>query len=251
MPKPVAALLHGFAGAPAAWDRVRAAWPTAITFVVPALPGHGRDAPPPVGGFTNAVDAVADRLPSTPLHLVGYSLGARISLGLALAYPERVVRLTLIGVNPGIDDDQRAARRANDERWAQHLEAEGVASFAAAWQAQPLFATQDALCPARRQEQDRWRQTLDPHRLAAAMRQMSLADMPDYRPRFAELRGPVQLTVGERDDKFRAIAARMQRDHVRLDVIPGVGHNVPLEAPDALADRVAAFGAGGRGLLLR
>ena len=49
---------------------------------------------------------------------------------------------------------------------------------------------------------------------------------------------PVELVVGERDDKFRAIAGRMAerlRD-ARVHVVEGAGHAVHLERPDAVAD---------------
>ena len=49
---------------------------------------------------------------------------------------------------------------------------------------------------------------------------------------------PVELVVGERDEKFRAIAERMEAalPDARLHVVAGAGHAVQLEAPDAVAD---------------
>lgn len=239
-------LLHGFGGAPAAFERVIEAWPgERPTFVAPPLPGHHKQHPAqPDGGFADAVDALAAHLPSGgDLGLVGYSLGARLTLGLATAFPRRFERITLVGVNPGLDDQDRPARRDHDERWATLIEREGLERFFEAWQAQPLFSTQHRLPPAVRLEQSRWRTELEGEPLAAAMRQMSLADMPDYRPALAELELPVQLVVGELDTKFHRLANLMQSElrSYRLDIVDGVGHNVPLEAPEALAELLAAF----------
>src|SRR5690606_23536537 len=76
-----------------------------------------------------------------PATYVGYSMGGRLALHLALARPDLVRRLVLIGATGGIDDeDDRAARRAADERLAAHLEQVGVATFVDEWLAQPLFA---------------------------------------------------------------------------------------------------------------
>jgi pimeloyl-ACP methyl ester carboxylesterase len=55
--------------------------------------------------------------------------------------------------------------------------------------------------------------------------------------RLGELTIPVTLVVGERDEKFRAIAERMRErlPDARLAVIPGAGHAAQLERPDAVA----------------
>ena len=48
---------------------------------------------------------------------------------------------------------------------------------------------------------------------------------------------PVTLAVGERDEKFRAIAERMAAALPRAEiaVIEGAGHAAQLEQPDAVA----------------
>jgi 2-succinyl-6-hydroxy-2,4-cyclohexadiene-1-carboxylate synthase len=42
--------------------------------------------------------------------------------------------------------------------------------------------------------------------------------------------------AGELDEKFTALGARVARElpHGRLVIVPGVGHNVPLEDPEAI-----------------
>src|SRR5262245_28816608 len=125
------ALLHGFAGDPAVWDAV----PFAGRVI--ALPGHG-------GGDVRAtwddnLDAIAREIGDVDI-VVGYSLGARVALGLVAT--GRVPRVVLVSVNPGIADGERAARRASDAAWAAMLRERGIAAFVDAWQAQPLFASQ-------------------------------------------------------------------------------------------------------------
>ena len=241
----IVVLLHGYAGRPDAWRRVIDAWPSpAPTFQAIALPGHGQDSLPLGDSFDAAVDAVVERLPKTEaVHLVGYSLGGRLALGAATAHPDRIERLSLIGANPGIPDDERAARRANDESWAKRLESEGLERFIDAWSDLPIFATQRRLPEDYRREQLSWRTSLDAQQLASAMRQMSLAAMPDYRPALSNLDLPVQLIVGALDAKFQSLARLMQAVLPRSELhsIPGAGHNVPLEAPKALAARLSAF----------
>src|ERR1035441_8468929 len=75
---------------------------------------------------------------------VGYSLGGRCCLHLALQTPRLVERLVIVGAHPGIDDERsRRLRRAEDDRRAAELERGGdafVAEFVETWLAGPLFA---------------------------------------------------------------------------------------------------------------
>ena len=72
---------------------------------------------------------------------VGYSMGGRLCLHLAVARPDLVERLVLVSATAGIDDPiERAERRAADEALAASIERDGVDAFLARWVAQPLFA---------------------------------------------------------------------------------------------------------------
>src|SRR5262249_56537802 len=73
---------------------------------------------------------------------VGYSMGGRLCLQLALDRAELVDRLVLVSASPGIRGEvERAARREADERQAQEIERDGVDAFLERWLAQPMFAT--------------------------------------------------------------------------------------------------------------
>ena len=74
--------------------------------------------------------------------------------------------------------------------------------------------------------------------LAAALRGLGTGVMPSLWERLPDLDLPVDLVVGERDEKFRAIAEKMAYalPHARVTVVPGAGHAVHLEAPDALVE---------------
>src|SRR4051812_2146210 len=118
------ALLHGFAGTPAAWDDVIDAWQLPDEPLAIALPGHG-------GGLVQAtweqnLDTVARAVKGFDA-VVGYSLGARVALGLVSS--GLVAHGVLIGVNPGVTDADRDARRQFDSAWARMLRTEGMAAF--------------------------------------------------------------------------------------------------------------------------
>jgi 2-succinyl-6-hydroxy-2,4-cyclohexadiene-1-carboxylate synthase len=227
-------LLHGFGGTHRAWDGVvglldRERYrPLALD-----LPGHGvqADAPRPIS-FAGCVEHVLSASPER-FALCGYSLGGRVALHVALAAPARVARLVLIGVNPGIEDeDERAARGLSDRALADDLERGPYEEFIERWRTQPLFADDPPEVGAlARADQRRNR----PDALAAVMRGLSTGEMRPLWERLPELAMPVTVLVGERDLKFLALGRRMAGllPTGKLVVVPG-GHGLPLENPAAI-----------------
>lgn len=218
--------------------------------LTPPLPGHHRQVPV-ADGFAANVDAtvrilsemrpVAER--DQPVHLAGYSLGARVALGLAIRHPRLVARLTLIGVHPGIiDPAERARRIAADGKLAELLRARGIEAFVSHWQSLPIFASQARAAPAALASQRAIRLGRDPAALADSLAHLGLGAMPDYRPHFAELAMPVTVIVGAEDGKFLALAHQLVeiRPATQLRIIAGCGHNPVLERPEALASSLVA-----------
>src|ERR1039458_4989136 len=106
MPIPVV-LLPGFAGTARHWDRVIAELPEGRCARV-ALTLADADPLTPDGVTRLVCGAIA----AEPAILVGYSMGGRLALHVALAIPDPIVRLVLVSASAGIEDPrQREARR--------------------------------------------------------------------------------------------------------------------------------------------
>ena len=167
--------------------------------------------------------------------LAGYSMGGRLALHAALAFGPRIQRLVLIGASPGIaDGTERAARRAADESLADEIEALGIEEFAQLWAQTPVLAGQPPDVAAT-VHFDRLRN--QPAGLARALRGLGTGVLPSVWDRLGELDMPVAIVVGERDEKFRAIARDMASllPSAEVTVVPGAGHAVHLEAPSRVA----------------
>ena len=98
-------LLHGFLGAPAAWDPVRALLPDDVPVLTPALSGHG--GAPVVSTWDEEVSRLLSEVEAegfSGAHLAGYSLGGRLALSMAARRPDLFSRLTLLsaGRAPGV-----------------------------------------------------------------------------------------------------------------------------------------------------
>lgn len=232
-------LLHGFTGAASSMAALaRRLAPEAVA--APHLPGHHPALAVQAGFAANAralADAVEAAGVAPPWRLCGYSLGGRVAQGIAAAFPDRVAELWLIGAHPGLrTDDERAARRRADADLAARLRDRGLADFVDMWEALPLFATQASAPAEARAAQRRVRLAHDPEALARSLEQMGLGAMPDYRATIAALASRAHLVVGALDTARLALTRELAADTgAPLHLVDGAGHNVPLEAPAALA----------------
>ena len=171
---------------------------------------------------------------------VGYSMGGRLCLQLALDRPETVARLVVVSASPGIADEaDRAARREADEVLAQEIERDGVDAFLERWIAQPMFAT----LPRDRSGIDDRRAVNTVESLTHQLRVLGQGAQPSNWDRLADLTVPVLLIVGELDTKYVDIAQRMAAAiaDACVEVIAGAGHACHLEQPEAVAHLLASW----------
>jgi 2-succinyl-6-hydroxy-2,4-cyclohexadiene-1-carboxylate synthase len=243
---PTVVLLHGFTHTGASWNPVIAALGERYRAIAPDLPGHG---PAARQGGPVSLEAAIDRVASLApdrFALAGYSMGGRIALHVALALGPQVTRLVLIGASPGLAEPrERDRRRQADDELAGEVERITIEAFADRWARTPVLAGQPEHVQAA-VHQDRLRG--NPAELARALRQLGTGALPSLWRRLPELTLPVDLVVGECDEKFTAIAAQMARElpNARVTVTPGAGHAVHLEAPEAVAAVIAGTSGPGR-----
>ncbi|MEO1524409.1 MAG: alpha/beta fold hydrolase [Planctomycetota bacterium] len=233
MQQPSLTFLHGFMGDTADWDELRDSLDA----------GDGSDlamimhAPPilPAKDWESGLGQLANSIPKHSL-LIGYSMGARLALSLAMEFPERTCGLVLISGNPGLQSDlQRKTRFDHDEALASKIEtlsaAEETRQFLEEWYQQSVFATtSDAVrqCEIERkllqQNRSSWPDVL---------RTFSVARQPNYWLRLHSLKIPVLLIAGEKDEKYCRIANRFveasNSNTTTATIVPDCGHIVHRE----------------------
>jgi 2-succinyl-6-hydroxy-2,4-cyclohexadiene-1-carboxylate synthase len=241
-------LLHGFTGSAAGWGN-------RLTFLADAghravaldLLGHGgSDAPEDPVRY--AIERCRDDIVAAcralgirerEAALLGYSMGGRIALFTAFS---RYFRAALLeSASPGLRTaDERSARRASDDALADRIEREGVSAFVEYWEHLPLFATQTpdqraALRPGRLANRARG--------LANSLRGVGTGAQPSLWDDLPSLDLPVLLLAGALDEKYAAIARQMAAvlPHARLTIVPGAGHAIHVERPEAFDAAVAEF----------
>lgn len=184
-----------------------------------------------------------------PWALVGYSMGGRISL-LALemlAHFKVPLPSHLVLVSAGLglaSEEERAARRAKDAEWAE-LAATDPDEFWLRWYAQDLFASFRGLPPGHREEWEKARNSMDIGALSNQLRNLGPGSHGDLFPLLEALPGRgvrVLYIVGDLDKKYVELSRKVGKvDGITVEILPGAGHILPLEAPAALAAAILRF----------
>lgn len=245
-----ALLLHGFTGSSQSWTGIMPALEMNFRLIAVDLLGHGKSSAPEdpmcyrMEKAAEDLVLLLDQIASRPIHLLGYSMGGRLALYFALAYPERVRTLVLISASPGImDEDERKARQKADEALAARIEREGIEAFVTEWEKLPIFTSQDNLSAAARRELRSQRLQNRPAGLAGSLRGMGSGVHPSLWGRLQELKPKTLLITGELDSKFCRLNEEMVRaiPGASLRRVPGAGHAVYLEQPEQTVEIVERF----------
>ena len=239
---PAVLLLHGIGGRASLWQASLDALSPRYRAVALDMPGYdGKAVPDPFTFPVLAAEAVAamDRLGIPAAHVIGHSMGGMLALELAAAHPGRVLSLALAatsaafgGRDPTFRETFLAARQKPLD------EGRGMAGVAS--DLVPGMAGPGA----------------DPAAAPSAMAAMATVPEAAYRAalrcltgfdRAAALAGlamPVLLLAGEADATAPPRGmARMAAaiPGARFAILPGAGHLLPLEAPEAFHAEVLAF----------
>ena len=227
-------VLHGFTQTGRLWGGFGERLEKEFSVVAVDLPGHaGSDQVsadlPAAGGLV--AEAVRGVLGEEPCALLGYSLGARVGLHVALDTDLRISHLVFIGVTAGIEDEGlRKDRRAADDALADQLVASGdVGPFVDRWLSGPMFNRLTETGAADRGERLR----NSPVGLASSLRLCGTGTQMPAWDRLGSLAPPVLAVAGTDDVRFAGHALRVARLAPRgvATLVPGGGHAAHLAQP--------------------
>ncbi len=246
--KPAILFLHGFLGSKEDWDEIAVPLQDSYRTVAPDLPGHGQcveldDSAYSISGSARIILELLDYLRIPRCHLVGYSMGGRIALYLAVTFPERFARIVIESGSAGLADEaERKERQAHDARLAQELRSIPLPEFLTRWYDQPLFhsikrnqSRFDGLME-RRLKGDR-------SELAHSLEGIGTGTQPFLGPKLMTLPHEILFAAGALDQKYSRLAMDLSRQcpHGRSWVVPDAGHALHFEQPVAYIDRLKLF----------
>lgn len=232
-------LIHGHTLDGRMWDTVAQHLAARYRVIVPDMAGHGQsglaEQPAPL---SHDLAALLDGLGIERAAVCGLSLGGAVAINFALHFPERCA--ALVPVDAALFGYKFAQWNSNRPYVAMARE-QGLAPALEAWLRDPIFAPLMA-SPAG-------------ERLAAQVRAFSGATWlgsagpvvppgPLDAARLADVLAPALVLVGELDlPDFHTIAGLLAAGipGARLTVVPGAGHVLPAEAPEAFLAALEPF----------
>lgn len=245
---PLILFLHGFMGDRQEFNEIISLLSNQFCCLAVDLPGHGQTRV--VGGeecytMPNTAQSLINWLDQLIVHncfLVGYSMGGRLALYLALHFPKYFSKVVLESASPGLKSQgDRLERMKRDFELAKDLETSDFLLFLSNWYNQPLFASLKKypdfeLMKARRLHNN-------PLDLAKSLRNMSTGCQPSLWENVKHNTIPLLLLVGEYDEKFRAINSEITQlcPSAQLEIVSHAGHNIHLENPKAWIEKVGLF----------
>lgn len=245
---PPVVFLHGFMGNCESWNEIIRDLKKDFFCVAIDLPGHGKSlhldkSAFEIPNFAEIIIRLVENVGFKEFSLVGYSLGGRQSLFLALNFPKKVKKLVLESSSPGLKTEiERSERKISDEKLAQELETDSLEQFIQKWYSQPLFESL-------KKDQTQFetliskRKLNDPKGLAASLRSMGTGTQESLWGKLENLKPPTLLIVGEYDTKFQEIAHKMSTatEKIAVKSVVGAGHNVHYEKPEMYVELLKNF----------
>ena len=228
-------LLHGFGGDGSVWDAVKAGLPAGLQMITVDLPGHGgslnSDGRGGAGRMAKAILAGLDAAGVDQFHVAGHSMGGAVSALIAMRAGSRVKSLTLVA--PG-----GIAKEINAELLARFSKAKSEAEMRACLSEMsgPGFAVPQAVIE---------------RAMAARLRPGAMDALGEtYQAMFpdgpaegqgvlpgdalAALQMPVAVIWGTEDAVLPCPKPTALPASFAFNVLPGLGHMLPEEAPDAV-----------------
>jgi (E)-2-((N-methylformamido)methylene)succinate hydrolase len=241
---PALLLIHGVGARMDAWDGVVAALGGRFTTIRFDLRGHGDSSKPP-GPYSAALfaeDAVAllDHLGIGRCHVAGHSLGAMVALRLALDAHGRVERLALLSAAAGRTEEERQRVMERLAIVEHGIPGEHFHRSLGRWFSDEFRRANPELLEryaARNIEND-------PRAYAAAYHVLATTDQADEA---ARIRIPTLIVTGEGDIGSNPRMARLLHARIpgsELEILPGLRHAIPIEAPTLVARLLTGFFAG-------
>ncbi|MGE4132127.1 MAG: alpha/beta fold hydrolase [Bdellovibrionales bacterium] len=229
-------LIHGFWGQPADWNHVLHKLPLGEVVWAPDLYEAGPLAPHHsmaewISHFWQEVD---ERMGSSSVQAVGYSMGGRLLAEAIHQRPDRLTRALLLSARPA--RVPREERSTFDLEWRDRFLEEDWETLEKAWQDQSVFMGSQSV----------------PRRRSPILREMLGQSLVHWSPtghqlewdELQDLPDSVDWAFGALDQKYVEVAKGLQKQPVRgqITLLENAGHRIPSDRADWVSDWIQKRG---------
>lgn len=250
--KPPILFLHGFMGNIDEFDKAIKLLSEEFYYLTLDLPGHGNTK---VSGgddcytMTNTAYALIkllDELKIAKCFLVGYSMGGRLALYLALHFPQRFLKVVLESASPGLPTETERLERIKSDtqigrKLIRSIARSDFATFLSNWYNQTIFGNLKNHPEYEHMVGSRLQNI--PQELDKSLRFMGTGCQPSLWEKLQDNTIPMLLLAGEYDQKFRYINTEMAKisEFAQIKIISNAGHNIHFENTLAFVESIKDF----------
>ncbi|CAL5021226.1 unnamed protein product [Urochloa decumbens] len=265
----VVLLLHGFLGTSDDWVPMMKSLSPSARVIAVDLPGHGESQmlqhhvenseqfPVTVQSVADLLLKLIGQITDGEVVVVGYSMGARIALHMALNQVHQIRGAVIISGSPGLRDEESRRRRiVIDRSRAKFLMSCGLECFLEKWYSAKMWTSL--------REHPKFSslvKTRSKHKnikaLAKVLADLSVGRQKSLWEDLKHLKRPILIVAGEKDTKFKDISEKMCSEITQngecgsdgrdgnelcdMIIIPDSGHAVHVENPLPLVRAVRTF----------
>ena len=234
--------LHGFTGSANSWKEIISKLD--CNLLILDIVGHGQscfndiDSDYDINSWCDDFRQIIESLNFKKINLCGYSMGGRLAIAFAAAYPTKINSLILESCGLGIYDKKTKNKRYKEDLSLSNTITNDLPEFVRIWQKNTLFVNQEKRNKTGFEIQQKNRLSHNPIQLAKALMSFSQGTMSGYQNKFSKFNFPIFIINGEEDSKYLKIGMQMSmlNKHVKQYIISKASHNTHLENPQEFID---------------
>jgi len=242
--------LHGFTGCAEDWFPIFEQLPDKYNYAALDIIGHGKSDSPSdpnkysLDSMLAQIKYVKDHLTQNKIFLLGYSMGGRLALNYAIAYPDDIKGLILESTSAGIKNDEERKKRYDDDlKIVEYIETNTLEDFIEMWQDKEIFNTQRRFSNDKLKKIKKKKASVNKIGYANSLRGFSTGVMMPVHDKLKKIPLKVLLITGDLDSKFTGINARLSKRFFKAKhkIVRNSGHNTHLEEPKRFVEIVLNY----------
>ena len=239
--------LHGFTGSSKSWNELR----NKLNFSSKAIdcPGHGNNLikdlsnPCTFEDWQKEFNLNLHLNNLEKINLCGYSMGGRLAISFASAFPKKIKSLILISSTAGFSNEVEQKNRIQKDTKLCNKIINDFQLFLNEWEKLDFFSQQQVRNPQAFKIQRAIREHQNPQQMAYILENLGTGKMPNYWEKISEFDFPVLIICGDEDEKYCEISKKLNNNipNSQLKIIHNSGHAPHIDQPDEVARVIQNF----------